>query len=251
MTQLRPIRVLIIEDRVEDWLLMQRVLNGGYVCTNAQTLAVAITALKDHVFDLIVADLTLPDIAQGQQHIGVEALRRVAADLPLVVIIGELPGASACGALVRAGATTIVIKGTGAAYTSHLNVQVTAAIELERHMQGRLDVARSAARREGEDDLNAALANLTAEIRTTLAARPVDDDPEESLVEPTDVVVALGRETGGLLVRALRSLGPWGRRFLTALLASGTLGAGWWWLPLLDESCDPTSPTVEYSGDPL
>ncbi|MFT5686458.1 MAG: CheY-like chemotaxis protein, partial [Myxococcota bacterium] len=221
-----------------------RSLNGGYTCVQAPSLADALTALNDHIFDLIIADLGLPDVAQGQQHLGVESLRRAAPGLPLVVVTGDELGASICGALVRAGASTIATKGTGHAYAAHLAVQVTAAIEQERYIRRRLDQASQAARATAEAALAQSLDTLTTEIRAALAERPAlaEDDPTVS-TEPTDPGVEMGRETGGMLVKLARLLGPGGRRFAAGLLASG-LGTGWWWLPALVESCTPTPPSI-------
>ncbi|MFT5680562.1 MAG: CheY-like chemotaxis protein [Myxococcota bacterium] len=244
----RLIRTLVVEDNTDDWLLVKRALNGGYSCVHVESMAEALAALKDHIFDLIISDLALPDVAAGQQHIGVEALRRAAPGLPIVVVTGGDLGASVCATLVRAGASTIAVKSTGPAYIAHLSVQVTAAIEQERYIRRRLDEASQAAHATAEVALTQSLDLLTAEIRGALAERAIDTDTDDETTviinPPTDAGIELARETGGLLVRALRFLGPWGRRLLAALLTSGSLTASWWWLPLLGESCAPTPPAA-------
>ncbi len=242
-----PIRTLVVEDRADDWMLVRRSLNGGYECTNAASLAEALAALRDHVFDLVIADLSLPDVAGGQHHIGVEALRLAAPELPIVVVTGESLGASACGALVRAGATTVAVKGVGPEHAEHLNAQVTAAIERERIMLVRLSQAADNARLATEGRIVGAVEALAAEVRSLIDILKTSATPPTPPLE--DAGVALGQETGGLVVRIVRRLGPWGRRLLAGLLTSGGL-AGWRWLPPLVSSCTPPEQPTHIEGEP-
>ncbi|MEP6494913.1 MAG: EAL domain-containing protein [bacterium] len=103
--------VLIVEDNPGDARLLREMINEqeahGTTLAHVETMAEAQTYLADHVIDVILLDLGLPD-AQG-----LGAVRRVhtaAPHVPLVVLTGQEDPLLA-GHALRAGAQDYLIKG--------------------------------------------------------------------------------------------------------------------------------------------
>ena len=79
-------KVLIVEDEVE-FIEIMKVFCEGWELRIAQTLEGALDRLKYEVFDLIVADLSLPD---SYQPISTFAhLHHAAMNVPLIVVTGS------------------------------------------------------------------------------------------------------------------------------------------------------------------
>jgi PAS domain S-box-containing protein len=108
---IRSIKVLLIEDEIDDAELIQRMLSDADSFISeimvASRLSEGIEQLATHVFDVALVDLALPDSK------GLETYQRVAAaapDLPVTVVTGRDDPSLALEAL-QAGAQDYVIKG--------------------------------------------------------------------------------------------------------------------------------------------
>ena len=81
-SSLRPCRILLVEDHADTTLMMQRLLaRRGYAVTVATTLAEAMQAVESRTFDLLLADLGLPDGS------GLDLMRTVASRTPTLPAI--------------------------------------------------------------------------------------------------------------------------------------------------------------------
>ena len=105
-----PLRLLLVEDSPSDAALILDLLEDelphGHLDT-APTLAAAELHLTEHDYDLVLADLTLPD-ADGERV--VMALRAAAPRIPLVVLTGRVDRQLALWSLA-AGAQDYLVKG--------------------------------------------------------------------------------------------------------------------------------------------
>ncbi len=104
-----PLRVLIIESVEENAVLLKRELRqGGYDphCERVETAATLEAALQDEQWDLILAEIRLPDLS------GTEALdiyKRADLDIPFIVVSG-VPSEEAAVDSLKAGAHDFVSK---------------------------------------------------------------------------------------------------------------------------------------------
>ncbi|MCR6631041.1 MAG: HD domain-containing protein [Magnetospirillum sp.] len=106
-----PTKVLMVEDNPGDARLVQLLLAevGGFEITWKQDLREAAEWLREHVPDAVLLDLSLPD-SHGVATI--DAMRRVAPDLPVIVFTGlndEAVGVAA----VKRGCQDYLVKGQG------------------------------------------------------------------------------------------------------------------------------------------
>jgi signal transduction histidine kinase/HPt (histidine-containing phosphotransfer) domain-containing protein len=161
-----PIRVLLLEDDPADARLvgqmLRRVKSTPFEVTVAGRLAQAVERLTapDGAFDVVLADLTVPDSAGIAT---LDALTRAAPRLPVVVLTGNDDDAIALEALKR-GAQDYLVKGLGDAFI--LSRVVRYAIERkmgEEVLREARDSAEQAARAK-----SVFLAMMGHEIRTPL-----------------------------------------------------------------------------------
>lgn len=104
-----PVRVLLLEDTEIDRALVETILRQhAFGIRHATTLAEALIALRSDDFDVILADLGLPD-SSGLATL--EALRQHASATPIVVLTGRDDEATALRA-VSAGAQDYLVKGS-------------------------------------------------------------------------------------------------------------------------------------------
>jgi len=106
-----PTRVLIVDDNMADARLVQILLAeiGGFEITWKADLHSAAEWLAAHVPDAVLLDLSLPDTSGVAT---IEAMRRVAPDLPVIVFTGlndEAVGVAA----VKRGCQDYLVKGQG------------------------------------------------------------------------------------------------------------------------------------------
>jgi diguanylate cyclase (GGDEF)-like protein/PAS domain S-box-containing protein len=124
-----PIRVLVIEDSIEDvHSLIYTLQNGGYEPTweRVETEHDMATALETQSWDVVLADYTLPHFSALA---ALQLLQERRMDLPLFVVSGHVDEATAA-AVMKAGARDCVMKENLA--------RLVPAIERElRHMQDR------------------------------------------------------------------------------------------------------------------
>jgi signal transduction histidine kinase/DNA-binding response OmpR family regulator len=110
-----PIRILLIEDNPADALLLEATLDGAYpgryAVTKAASMAVARARAAEGDFDVILADLTLPD-SEGLATLDV--IRAAVPSAPIVALTGVTNDAVAMEA-VRRGAQDYMVKGHSSA----------------------------------------------------------------------------------------------------------------------------------------
>jgi diguanylate cyclase (GGDEF)-like protein/PAS domain S-box-containing protein len=105
-------RILVIEDDPADALLLRTWLRGGnsrhrYELAAADCMAGALAELDAHIFDVVIADLSLPD---SFGLMTVETLAPRVGEAALIVMSGN-DDENAALAAVRAGAQDYLVKG--------------------------------------------------------------------------------------------------------------------------------------------
>jgi diguanylate cyclase (GGDEF)-like protein len=106
---LRPLRLLLVEDAAEDMLLLERHLKkGGFQpeTTRVETRETLAAALTAGGWDLVIADYTLPEFS-GLQALHI--VRQHSPDLPFILVSGNIDEEVAVAAM-RAGAQDYVLK---------------------------------------------------------------------------------------------------------------------------------------------
>jgi len=103
-----PVPILVVEDNPRYADLIERMLGGDFAATRAATLGDAVQALQHGTaFSCIVLDLLLPGIDRLE---GVDAIRTLAPDSPIVVLTGMEHGGLAIDAM-KAGVQDYLYKG--------------------------------------------------------------------------------------------------------------------------------------------
>lgn len=106
-----PINILVIEDNLGDFLLIQTSLLDTRINTkcilHAQTLQQGITMLSLHTVDLILLDLTLPDSIANDSY---QQIAHFIKDIPVIILSGSKNEDLALN-IVRQGAQDYLIKG--------------------------------------------------------------------------------------------------------------------------------------------
>lgn len=110
-TMSKPLRVLLIEDNLDDVVLVRETLRdaapGDFQVESQTRLEAGLQVLREQPIDIVLLDLTLPD------SYGIETYDRLHAesDVPVVVLSGNAKDAVAFEALER-GAQDFLVKGT-------------------------------------------------------------------------------------------------------------------------------------------
>lgn len=85
-----PITVLVIEDNLGDFILIQNYLSDTRIDTksvlHAQTLRQGIAMLSQHTIDLILLDLTLPDSIASESY---QQIENSIKDIPVIILSGS------------------------------------------------------------------------------------------------------------------------------------------------------------------
>ena len=106
-----PVRILLVEDSPSDALLLQESLAetrpGEFDFTHVECWADAVQCLREKQFDVLLLDLSLPDITGRETFL---RARAEAPHLPIVVLTGEANEALGLEA-VRHGIQDYLIKG--------------------------------------------------------------------------------------------------------------------------------------------
>jgi DNA-binding NtrC family response regulator len=105
----RPLRLLHIEDSEDDAAILARKLRqGGYEphVTRVSTPGAMHAAIRDHRWDLVIADWNLP---QFSALFALEELKRAELDLPFIIVSGMIDEETAVEAM-KAGAHDYVMK---------------------------------------------------------------------------------------------------------------------------------------------
>jgi signal transduction histidine kinase len=168
-----PVKILLVEDSASDAALLQESLaetgNGEFDFTHVESWTEAGEHLRQHPFDVLLLDLSLPDITGRETFL---RARSEAPHLPIVVLTGETNEALGLEA-VRHGVQDYLIKGQ--AYSRQTCRAIRYAIE-RKQVEDALKRTEEALR-ETEQRLrqwNAELERRVAE-RTASLAETVGD----------------------------------------------------------------------------
>ena len=105
------VRVLLVEDSPSDALVLQESLSeagfGGFQFTHIECWAAALECLRQNQFDVLLLDLSLPDVTGRDTFL---RARAEAPHLPIVVLTGEANEGLGLDA-VRHGVQDYLIKG--------------------------------------------------------------------------------------------------------------------------------------------
>jgi PAS domain S-box-containing protein len=123
---LGPLRVLIVEDSVDDTLLIAAELKRADVdatCERVETAAAMQAALEVHHWDLIICDYSMPHLS------GPEALAlylKAGVDIPFISVSGAV-GEETVAEMIKAGAHDYVMKHNLARLAPAVNRELRAA----------------------------------------------------------------------------------------------------------------------------
>jgi signal transduction histidine kinase len=166
------VRVLLVEDSASDALLLQESLGetrpGEFDFTHVETWAGAARCLREKEFEVLLLDLTLPDISGRETFL---RARAEAPHLPIVVLTGEANEALGLDA-VRHGIQDYLIKGQ--AYGLQTARAIRYALErkqVEDALKRTEDALRESERqlREWNSDLERRVAERTASLEETIS----------------------------------------------------------------------------------
>ena len=108
---IKPYRILVIEDNPGDYILLEALLQSSKLriekITHALNMGVAISLVKDTIFDIAFLDLTLPD-SKGIES--VITLTRILPSIPIIVLSG-LPTIELAINSISLGAQDYLVKG--------------------------------------------------------------------------------------------------------------------------------------------
>jgi signal transduction histidine kinase len=164
-----PARVLIVDDErsIRHWLRVA-LQTEGYETDTAENAAQAQALLPLHRWDVVVADIGLPDLS------GLELLKKIHAAVPdvQVIMITGAPDVKTAAEAVRAGAQDYLVKPVSLEAirrsVAHA-VQIKFNNDARRRMQEELRTAKEAAEAANRAK-STFLANINHELRTPLTA---------------------------------------------------------------------------------
>ena len=166
------VRILLVEDSLSDALLLQESLSedrpGDFEFTHAECWAEAARCMHHNQFDMLLLDLSLPDITGRDTFL---RARAEAPHLPIVVLTGETNEALGLDA-VRHGIQDYLIKGQ--AYGRQTVRSIRFAIE-RKQVEEALQHTEAALReseqqlREWNADLERRVAERTATLEETIS----------------------------------------------------------------------------------
>ena len=167
-----PVRVLLVEDSASDALLLQESLGetrpGEFEFTHVERWAEAVRCLSQSQFDVLLLDLSLPDITGRDTFL---RARAEAPYLPIVVLTGEANEALGLDA-VRQGVQDYLIKGQ--AYGRQTARAIRYAIE-RKQVEDALKRTEAALReserqlRQSNSELERRVAQRTASLEETIS----------------------------------------------------------------------------------
>jgi len=107
----KPLRVLIVEDSVDDTLLLVLELqHGGYAPTyeRVETADAMAAMLTNQVWDIVLSDFTMPNFS-GQEAL--EVLKITGLDVPFIIVSGSI-GEETAVASMKGGANDYLLKSS-------------------------------------------------------------------------------------------------------------------------------------------
>lgn len=218
--------LLIVDDDETDRGLVVRWLAGAYRVDEAGTVGDALDLLGRVTFEAVVVDLNLPGSTDWSSTL---ASLTEATSAPVVIFTGTEPAAKQPlrGLLLRAGADSVVVKGTNGA-------ELVSALEdaRDRHHREASKVSSRLASVEATLDrlaatfreLRESVDPLLDELRAGAGRRsdPILDEPTVSTAAPLAEPSGAGARPPGVLA----SLATWNRqRIGTALAGISVVGS--------------------------
>jgi PAS domain S-box-containing protein len=158
---IKPIRILLLEDRDSDALLIEDVLaHGGLVCElkRVTTRKEVVEVLQSWGADLIISDYSLPSFG------GMEALElrnRIAPNTPFILVSGQI-GEEAAVEVLENGATSFVSK----ARMHRLAQKVEVALSQRAFVEGK---ARTESQLRESQERFQAISEMSTDYATSLA----------------------------------------------------------------------------------
>jgi signal transduction histidine kinase/DNA-binding NarL/FixJ family response regulator len=111
MSEVSPLRVLLVEDNTADAVLIEELLRDedpqGYEIVRAKRLDEGLATVRNELIDVVLLDLSLPD-AHGTDTVA--RMRSAAHNVPVVVLTGNAERSSAVE-MLRRGAQDYLVKG--------------------------------------------------------------------------------------------------------------------------------------------
>src|SRR5438045_3228655 len=101
-----PSRILIVDDEVEITEILADLLSEDYKCRRAASAEQALTFLREHQFQLVISDITMPGMSGLEM---IPHVKDLSPDTVVVMISGMQTVESAIGAL-RLGAFDYLMK---------------------------------------------------------------------------------------------------------------------------------------------
>ncbi len=158
-----PVKILLVEDSLTDAALLCESLSGdglgGFEFTHAESWAQAVAHLRNRQFDVMLLDLSLPDITGRETFL---RARAAVPQLPIVVLTGTADEAIGLEA-VRHGIQDYLIKGQ--AYGRQTARAIRYSIE-RKQVETALKQAELSLQRE-RDQLEVRVRERTAELVKT------------------------------------------------------------------------------------
>lgn len=151
------LHVLIVEDSEDDTLLVLRELRrGGYTLdyTRVDTASAMLAALDRQVWDLVIADYTLPAFSAPA---ALSLLQRLQRDLPFIIVSGTI-GEETAVAAMKAGAHDYLTKNNLTRLVPAVERELREAAERRRRNQA------EQALRESEERFRQLAENITESV---------------------------------------------------------------------------------------
>ncbi|MFN8375033.1 MAG: PAS domain S-box protein [Anaerolineae bacterium] len=140
-----PLRVLILEDTEDDYMLLLRVLRkGGYepLHERVDSEPAMRSALAKQEWDLVISDYSMPQFDAPQ---ALEVLKAAEIDIPFIIVSGTIGEESAIAAL-KAGAHDFMLKGTMPRLIPAIEREMREAAVRRAARQAQVDLRESEAR---------------------------------------------------------------------------------------------------------
>src|SRR5919202_4302740 len=137
-----PLRVLIVEDSEDDAeLLVYELERGGYdpIYERVDTPAAMNTALDNQLWDIVIADYTLPCFSAPA---ALNLLKERGVDLPFIIVSGTI-GEDIAVAAMKAGAHDYLMKGKLARLVPAVERECKEAIERRKRREAEQTVRQN------------------------------------------------------------------------------------------------------------